>query len=74
MKNIDKQRRFIPLNICILTISDTRNKQNDKSGNLLFKKIISSFLRYLGCYLGTCKFCNDMKEASEYLETIQIKA
>jgi len=42
MKNIDKQRRFIPLNICILTISDTRNKQNDKSGNLLFKKIISS--------------------------------
>ena len=22
----------------------------------------TSFMRYLGCYLGTCKFCNDMNE------------
>ncbi|WP_269623001.1 hypothetical protein [Prochlorococcus marinus] len=28
----------------------------------------SSFLRYLGCYLGTCKFCNDLEEATQYLE------
>ena len=26
-----------------------------------------SFMRYLGCYLGTCKFCNDIEEASEFV-------
>ena len=30
-----------------------------------------AFHRYLGCYLGTCKFCNNLEEASEYLETIE---
>ncbi len=29
-----------------------------------------SFLRYLGCYLGTCKFCNDLEEATNYVKTI----
>tara|TARA_Y100001968_G_C19302700_1_gene689957 strand:+ start:282 stop:458 length:177 start_codon:yes stop_codon:yes gene_type:complete len=29
------------------------------------------FMRFLGCYLGTCKFCNDIDEANEYLESIQ---
>ena len=33
-----------------------------------------SFQRYLGCYLGACKFCNDIEEATEYLENlVQIK-
>ncbi len=31
----------------------------------------SSFMRYLGCYLGTCKFCNNITEASEFLESIE---
>ena len=30
-----------------------------------------TFQRYLGCYLGTCKFCNDIDEASEYLRAIE---
>ena len=30
-----------------------------------------AFQRYLGCYLGTCKFCYDLEEASEYLQTIE---
>ena len=29
------------------------------------------FMRYLGCYLGTCKFCNDMDEANQYLQSLQ---
>ena len=33
-----------------------------------------SFQRYLGCYLGTCKFCNDIEEASEYLEKVEDNA
>ena len=36
-----KLKKFIPVNICVLTISDTRNENNDKSGKLLCKKIIS---------------------------------
>ena len=32
----------------------------------------TSFMRYLGCYLGTCKFCNDMKEASEFVSSIEL--
>ncbi|AAP99935.1 Predicted protein [Prochlorococcus marinus subsp. marinus str. CCMP1375] len=31
----------------------------------------SSFLRYLGCYLGSCKFCNDLEEATVYLENTE---
>ncbi|ABX08878.1 hypothetical protein [Prochlorococcus marinus] len=32
-----------------------------------------SFLRYLGCYLGTCKFCNNLEEATDYVESIEAK-
>lgn len=34
-----KQRELIPLNICVLTVSDTRTEQDDKSGNLLVKRL-----------------------------------
>tara|TARA_B100000700_G_scaffold302842_1_gene373694 strand:+ start:1011 stop:1250 length:240 start_codon:yes stop_codon:yes gene_type:complete len=32
----------------------------------------TSFMRYLGCYLGTCKFCNDIEEASDFVESIEL--
>ena len=32
----------------------------------------TSFMRYLGCYLGTCKFCNDMHEALEFVSSIEL--
>tara|TARA_B100000700_G_C14383436_1_gene551482 strand:- start:147 stop:326 length:180 start_codon:yes stop_codon:yes gene_type:complete len=28
----------------------------------------SNFLRYLGCYMGSCKFCNDLEEATLYVK------
>tara|TARA_R100000781_G_scaffold35590_1_gene25347 strand:- start:259 stop:438 length:180 start_codon:yes stop_codon:yes gene_type:complete len=28
----------------------------------------TTFERYLGCYLGSCKFCNDLDEATAYIE------
>ena len=31
----------------------------------------SSFLRFLSCYLGSCKFCNDIEEATEYIESME---
>lgn len=35
MSRIDESRRFVPLNIAVLTVSDTRSKQDDKSGATL---------------------------------------
>tara|TARA_Y100001968_G_scaffold320416_1_gene353314 strand:- start:106 stop:297 length:192 start_codon:yes stop_codon:yes gene_type:complete len=32
----------------------------------------TSFMRYLGCYLGTCKFCNNIEEATEFVSSIEI--
>ena len=29
------------------------------------------FLRYLGCYMGSCKFCNDIEEASNFVKSKQ---
>ena len=34
-----KQREFIALNICVLTVSDTRTEENDKSGKRLVDKL-----------------------------------
>ena len=33
------EREFIPLNICVLTVSDTRTFEDDKSGNILAERI-----------------------------------
>ncbi len=33
------KREFIPLNICVLTASDTRSEKDDKSGKLLVKRL-----------------------------------
>ena len=32
----------------------------------------TSFMRYLGCYLGTCKFCNNIEEASDFVSSIEL--
>jgi len=37
-----KKRRFIAINIAILTISDSRTEKNDKSGNLLVSRLKES--------------------------------
>ena len=31
----------------------------------------SSFMRYLCCYLGSCKFYNDFEEATRFLESTE---
>ena len=42
MAKTDSDREFLPVNIAIATISDTRTLENDKSGNLLEKMITES--------------------------------
>ena len=39
---IDNKREFISLSIAVLTVSDTRTEQNDKSGDLLVKRLQDS--------------------------------
>jgi molybdopterin adenylyltransferase len=39
MPGIDKSRQFIPLKIAVLTVSDTREIADDKSGSMLIERI-----------------------------------
>ena len=39
MSNIDNSIKFIQINIGLITISDSRSEKNDKSGNILKKRI-----------------------------------
>ena len=39
MPEIDQSRAFVPINIAILTVSDTRTLESDKSGDLLKERI-----------------------------------
>ena len=52
--NIDKSINFVSINIGLLTISDTRILENDKSGDLLNKRIID-----LGHKMETRKIIKD---------------
>ena len=39
MSRIDESRPFIPLNIAVLTVSDTRKLEDDRSGNTLSERV-----------------------------------
>jgi molybdenum cofactor biosynthesis protein B len=39
MSRIDETRRFIPVNIAVLTVSDTRSEADDKSGQVLVERL-----------------------------------
>ncbi|MGA9954693.1 MAG: molybdenum cofactor biosynthesis protein B, partial [Bradyrhizobium sp.] len=42
MNSIDESKQFIPLNIAVLTISDTRSLADDKSGATLAERIVAA--------------------------------
>ena len=42
MSAIDESRQFVPLNIAVLTISDTRALSDDKSGNVLAERLTAA--------------------------------
>ena len=42
MSAIDESRKFVPLNIAVLTISDTRSLADDKSGNVLSERLTAA--------------------------------
>jgi molybdenum cofactor biosynthesis protein B len=42
MSSIDESKQFVPLGIAVLTISDTRSLEDDKSGTTLSERIIAA--------------------------------
>lgn len=42
MPGIDNSRSFIPLNIAVMTVSDTRTRQTDTSGDVLAERIVKA--------------------------------
>ena len=42
MSSIDDSRAFMPLNIAVLTISDTRSLEDDKSGTVLSERLVAA--------------------------------
>src|ERR1700759_269019 len=42
MSSIDETKQFVPLNIAVLTISDTRSLTDDKSGATLAERIVAA--------------------------------
>jgi molybdopterin adenylyltransferase len=42
MSSIDETRQFLPLNIAVLTISDTRSLEDDKSGATLAERLVAA--------------------------------
>ena len=31
----------------------------------------TTFVRHLACYLGSCRFCNDLEEATDHLKQVE---
>lgn len=48
MSRLDETRAFVPLNIAVLTISDTRTLADDKSGNTLVERLEGAGHRLAG--------------------------
>src|ERR1700692_892793 len=42
MSSIDESKQFVPLNIAVLTVSDTRSLADDKSGITLSERIVAA--------------------------------
>jgi molybdopterin adenylyltransferase len=42
MSSIDETRQFLPLGIAVLTISDTRSLEDDKSGSVLAERLVAA--------------------------------
>jgi molybdenum cofactor biosynthesis protein B len=42
MASVDQAKQFIPLNIAVLTISDTRSLEDDKSGTILSDRLTAA--------------------------------
>ena len=74
MPGLDEKRSFIPLNIAVLTVSDTRVLDDDKSGQILVDRLVAS-----GHVLGARAIVKDevaaiQAQLRQWIETPEIDA
>src|SRR5882762_7958539 len=62
MSSVDQPKKFIPLNIAVLTISDTRSLEDDKSGTTLAERLTAA-----GHQLAARKIVTDDVEAIRFI-------
>ena len=48
MPGIDESRTFLPVNIAVMTVSDTRTEENDRSGHVLRKNLEAAGHKLVG--------------------------
>ncbi|WP_342360494.1 molybdenum cofactor biosynthesis protein B [Terrarubrum flagellatum] len=53
MSRLDDTRAFVPLNIAVLTVSDTRTPEDDKSGDTLTERLTKAGHRLAGRAIAT---------------------
>src|SRR3984893_16416998 len=58
MSSLDESKQFVPLNIAVLTISDTRSLADDKSGATLAERLTA-----VGHHLAAREICADDVDA-----------
>ena len=68
MPGIDEARKFIPVNIAVLTVSDTRGLNDDRSGNTLVERIAAA-----GHKLAARKIVTDDVDAIRLIVSAWIK-
>ena len=44
MQSLDNKREFKPVNIAVLTVSDSRTKETDKSGDYLLNSVLKKVI------------------------------
>ena len=65
MQSLDKRKDFIPVNVAVLTVSDSRTIETDKSGNYLVNSILED-----GHSCNTKKIVKDeVKDILQVIET-----
>ena len=48
MPGIDESRQFVPLRIAVLTVSDSRDEETDRSGALLVERLTTAGHQFAG--------------------------
>ena len=54
--SVDNTRNFIQLGIAVLTVSDTRTEDDDKSGQLLVKRLETAGHRSVGAIAASTRW------------------
>ncbi len=72
MSAIDETRAFVPVNIAVMTISDTRKLSDDKSGDLLVQRLGDAGHKLAGRVLVRDEVAEITEQLSHYIDDCSI--